>query len=144
MKHNLFGILTAFSFFSLALLLGGCKSTVQELIMAGKIEKAKSFFTNQAEINNADGEGNTALHVAAELNEADLVTFLIVKGADTELKNKAGDTPLHVAIANEAYDAARALTSLGADIFALNAKEKSALEIAITESNLYFEIIIYE
>ncbi len=144
MKHNLFGILTAFSFFSLALLLGGCKSTVQELIMAGKIEKAKSFFTNQAEINNADGEGNTALHVAAELNEADLVTFLIVKGADTELKNKAGDTPLHVAIANEAYEAARALTSLGADIFALNAKEKSALEIAITESDLYYDIMINE
>ena len=146
MKNNLFVILTAFSFFSLALLLGGCKSTktVQELIMAGEIEKAKSFFTNQAEINNADRDGNTALHVAAKLNEADLVIFLIVKGADTELKNKSGDTPLHVAIENDAYEAARALTSLGADIFALNAKGKSALEIAITKSDLYYDIMINE
>ena len=146
MKNNLFVILSAFSFFSLALLLGGCKSTktVQELIMAGEIEKAKSFFTNQAEINNADREGNTALHVAAKLNEADLVIFLIVKGADTELKNKSGDTPLHVAIENDAYEAARALTSLSADIFALNAKGKSALEIAITKNDLYYDIMINE
>lgn len=150
MKNNLFVILTAFSFFALALFFGGCESTkkksktVQEFIMAGEIEKAKSFFTNQAEINNVDADGNTALHVAAKLNESDLVTFLIVKGADTELKNKYGDTPLHVAIANDAYESARALTSLGADIFALNAKGKSALEIAITKSNIYYDIMINE
>lgn len=149
MKNNFFIILAAFSFFTLAFFLGGCESTkksktVQELIVAGEIEKAKSLFTNQAEINNVDEDGNTALHVAAKLNESDLVTFLIVKGADTELKNKYGDTPLHVAIANDAYESSRALTSLGADIFALNAKGKSALEIAITKSNVYYDIMINE
>ncbi|MDE7290854.1 MAG: ankyrin repeat domain-containing protein [Treponemataceae bacterium] len=149
MKNNFFIILAAFSFFTLAFVLGGCESTkksktVQELIVAGEIEKAKSLFTNQAEINNVDEDGNTALHVAAKLNESDLVTFLIVKGADTELKNKYGDTPLHVAIANDAYESSRALTSLGADIFALNAKGKSALEIAITKSNVYYDIMINE
>ncbi len=143
-------ILTAFSFFALVLFLSGCESakktpgTVQEFIMAGEIEKAKSFFTNQAEINNVDEDGDTALHVAAKLNESDLVTFLIVKGADTELKNNRGDTPLHVAIANDSYESARALTSLGADIFALNAEGKSALEIAIAKSNIYYDIMINE
>lgn len=149
MKNNFFIIMAAFSLFTLVFFLGGCESTkksktVQELIVAGEIEKAKSLFMNQAEINNVDEDGNTALHVAAKLNESDLVTFLIVKGADTELKNKYGDTPLHVAIANDAYESARALTSLGADIFALNAKGKSALEIAITKSNIYYDIMINE
>lgn len=150
MKSNFFVILTASSFFTLALFLGGCESakkqpsTVQEFIMAGEIEKAKSFFTNQAEINNVDEDGNTALHVAAKLNESDLVTFLVVKGADTELKNKDGDTPLHVAISKDAYESARVLTSLGADIFALNAGGKSALEIAIAKSSVYYDIMINE
>lgn len=118
--------------------------TAQEYILAGEIEKAKSLFTNQAEINMVDEDGNTALHAAARINEADLVTFLIIKGADTELKNNAGDTPLHVAVKGDSYEAARSLTNMGADIFALDAEGMSALETSIEKSEVYYDIMINE
>lgn len=118
--------------------------TAQEYIYAGEIEKAKSLFSNQADINNIDADGNTALHAAARINDEDLVTFLIIKGADTELKNNVGDTALHVAIKGEAYAAARALTTMGADIFSLDMEGKSALEISMERGELFYDIMINE
>lgn len=133
-------------FFISALILFGCKSTkkVQDYILAGEIDKAKEFFINRADINEVDSDGNTALHVAAKMNEPDLITFLVVKGADTELKNNEGDTPLHVAINVDAYESARVLTSLGADIFALDANGKSALETSLAQGEIYYDIMINE
>lgn len=133
-------------FFISALIFFGCKSTkkVQDYILAGEIDKAKEFFTNKADINEVDSDGNTALHVAAKMNEPDLITFLVVKGADTELKNNEGDTPLHVAINVDAYESARVLTSLGADVFALDAEGKSALETSLAKGEIYYDIMINE
>lgn len=136
----------AILFFVSALIFFGCNSTkkVQDYILAGEIDKAKEFFTNKADINEVDSNGNTALHIAAKMNEPDLITFLVVKGADTELKNNDGDTPLHVAVNVDAYESARVLTSLGADIFALDAKGKSALETSLAQGEIYYDIMINE
>lgn len=134
-----------------ALLFNSCVSapenkimSAQEYILAGEIEKAKSLFTNQADINLVDADGNTALHMAARINEPDLTTFLIIKGADMELKNNAGDTALHVAVKGDCYEAARALTEMGADIFALDAEGFSALESSTAKSEVYYDIMINE
>ena len=152
MKKQILSLLVAVSSVALFLALNGCvttakkssATTAQELILAGEIEKAKGLFTNQADINNVDADGNTALHVATRINDADLVTFLIIKGADTELKNNFGDTALHVAVKGDSYEAARALTTMGADVFALDGDGMNPLELSIAKSEVYYDIMVNE
>ena len=100
--------------FSTLLFLSGCETTsvnttssvqkkssdltVQELIRAGRTAEAKALFSSRAEINTIDEDGNTALHVAARINDADMVQFLLLKHASIDLKNNNGETPLSVAV----------------------------------------------
>jgi uncharacterized protein len=116
--------------------------TIQELIMAGRYPEAKELFKTKTDINAADADGNTALHLAAKVNEADLVSFLIIKGADTELKNNSGDTALHVAIKNSSLDAAKVLAIVHGDIFAKDASGTTALELALAKGDQWYEAII--
>ena len=49
--------------------------------------------------------GETALHVAAELDMRDVVVLLLENGANKDLKNKAGNTPYLAAKENKAHGA---------------------------------------
>lgn len=150
MKNQVLTFIIAICSIALAIFVNGCKTaekspvTAQELILAGEIDKAKGLFSNQADINNVDEDGNTALHAAARINDSDLVTFLVIKGADLELKNNSGDTALHVAVKSDCYESSRALTGLGADIFALDAEGISALESSLARGDVYYDIMINE
>ena len=84
------------------------------------------------------------MHTAARINDADLVTFLVIKGADLELKNNSGDTALHVAVKSDCYESARALTNMGSDIFSLDADGISALETSLSRGDVYYDIMINE
>ena len=134
--------------FGAALVLTGCASTVirqptiQELIIQGRYDEAKEIFKTKTDINATDENGDTALHVAARVNEADLVSFLIIKGADTEIRNNEGDTALHVAIKNDAIDAAKVLAIVHGDIFAKDAEENTALEIALAKGDEWYDAMI--
>lgn len=123
---------------------GGSTSSVQKLIKMGRTEEAKSLFTSKADINSADENGDTALHLAAKVNDPDLVTFFIIKGADTELKNFDSKTPLFCAIENDSFEAARALCEGGANIFARNAFDVSAIDDSLPKNNVYYDIMINE
>src|SRR5574344_38909 len=94
------------------------EASIQELIMAGRYDEAKELFKTKTDINAVDADGNTALHMAAHVNESDLVSFLIIKGADTEIRNNAGDTALHVAVKNDALESSKVLAIVHGDIFA--------------------------
>lgn len=150
MKNQVLTFIIAVCSIALAFFVNGCKTaekkpvTAQEYILAGEIDKAKGLFSNQADINSVDEDGNTALHAAARINDSDLVTFLVIKGADLELKNNSGDTALHVAVKSDCYESSRALTSLGSDIFALDAEGISALETSLSRGDVYYDIMINE
>ncbi len=116
--------------------------SLQELIANGKTQEVKELFTSKYNINAVDKNGDTALHVAARKNDADLVTFLITKGADTNLKNYNSDTPLHVAIKNDSFEAARILSTVSGDIFSRNKDGISALALAINKNDVYYDIMI--
>ena len=65
-------------------------------------ERFKVLVNEGADVNSADHDlKNTALHVAAEKGAEDLVSFLIDKGANAQLKNKAGQTAIDVACNEE-------------------------------------------
>ena len=116
--------------------------SIQELIMQGRYDEAKEIFKTKTDINACDENGDTALHVAARVNEADLVSFLIIKGADTEVQNKEGDTALHVAIKNDAIDAAKVLAIVHGDIFAKDSEENTALELALAKGEEWYDAMI--
>ncbi len=121
----------------------GSKSlTPQDMLKEGQVEAAKSKFMYQFDINGIDNEGNTVLHLAAQMNDPDLITFFIIKGADPELKNHNGDTPLHVAIKNDAYEAARTLAATGGNLFARDADGITALDLGLSSNNLYYDLFI--
>jgi ankyrin repeat protein len=116
--------------------------SVQQLIEAGKTDEVRNLFKTKYDINAADENGDTALHVAARKNDADIITYLITKGAGTELKNYNGDTPLHVAIKNDCFEAARVLAAIGSDIFARDGNGKTALETGLSRNEMYYDILI--
>lgn len=116
--------------------------TAQLLIAQGHIDEAKELFASRADINYADENGNTALHAAAKVNDADLITFLVLKGIDTTLKNYDSETALHVAIDNNNFEAARNLAVIGGDIFSRDGNNVTALEKALAKGDAYYDIMI--
>ena len=144
-KKIVFSILTGcliFSFF-------GCAGTekeisVQELIKNNKIEEAKAKFVSKYDINAADKDGNTALHTAAEINDASLVLFLLCYGANPDLKNYNSQTPLHVAIEKDSKEAAQQLVNYGCNIFSRDTDGKTAMENAFQKDSSYYDIFITE
>jgi ankyrin repeat protein len=69
------------------------------------------FLANGASPNDADAEGNTALHFAASnLRYIEAVRFLISRGADLHARNSKGNTPLHEAAGGYYMNDQRRLT----------------------------------
>ena len=60
--------------------------------------------------------GVTPLHLAAALNEPDIIDILLKNGADIDAKTDGGFTPLHWAAGKDAVDAAEELIKYQADI----------------------------
>ncbi len=118
--------------------------SLQELIVAGKTDEVQALFQTQTDINMVDDNGNTALHTAATVNNADIVNFLLFKGANSEIKNLQGDTPLHLAIKNGGNEAASLLSQIGNNIFARDGDGISAFELGITKSNSFIEVLLNE
>lgn len=144
-KKIIFAVLTTCLIFSIF----GCASTekevsVQELIRNNQIEEAKSKFVSKYDINAVDENGNTALHTAAEINDASLVLFLLCYGADPDLKNYASQTPLHVAIEHNSKESAQQLVNYGCNIFARDSDGKTAMESAFQKDSSYYDIFITE
>lgn len=141
---SFFALFFCFAFFS-------CNSTavekdesVQKLLKEGRYEEAKGLFITKTDINAQDKNGDTALHVCARINEADLIAFFAFKNASTEIENADGDTPLLVAVKNDNIESAKILIQMGANIFAKDASENSALQLALAKNELWYEVMITE
>ena len=135
--------------FSTLLLLAGCastpaasKMTPQQLIMQNRKAEAKQEFVMPTDINAADEDGNTVLHIAAKVDDSELVTYFIFKGADPELKNNEGDTPLHVAIKNNSYEAAKALSAVSSTLFSRDSEGFTALDRGLMADDQYYDMFI--
>ncbi|WP_315601014.1 ankyrin repeat domain-containing protein [Treponema socranskii] len=125
----------------------GCASTPKErsvitLILGGKGNEAKSLFQSKYDINETDASGNTPLHAAALVDDADVAHFLLIKGADDTRVNSDGDTPLHAAIKNDSLSAARVFAENGSGVFVRNADGKTALEAGLEKSDAYVAALI--
>jgi len=87
------------------------------LIEKGQAGKAREFFRGRADVNSKDAKGRTPLHVALDLKDAELASFLLSLGAKPNTADASGRTPLEIACLNKDAASIEALSMAGADIF---------------------------
>ncbi|KAF0318337.1 ankyrin repeat protein [Colletotrichum asianum] len=71
---------------------------------------------------------DTPLHTAARIGDSAVISLLIQKGSDLELRNRKGDTPLFIAAAQPTIANVHALLAANADRAALNRINHSFLD----------------
>lgn len=141
-KRNFSFILFAFCILNLLLSCATTKKTPHQLIKLKEYDAAMQEF-DVPKINDADENGNTVLHLAAEANNPKLISFFAAKGADLDLKNLNGDTPLHVAVKNKSTDAASVLATLSPEsLFSRDKDGITALDLGLSSDSAYFDIFI--
>jgi ankyrin repeat protein len=95
------------------------------------VEQVRALVARGVDINTAQGDGMTALHWAAENNDADIVAILITAGAHLHPTTRNSDyTPLHLAskVGNSAV--VEMLLEAGAGVDVRTSNGSSALHFA--------------
>jgi ankyrin repeat protein len=59
-----------------------------------QVDVVKGLLDRGASVNLQDGDGDTALHGAAQSGNVEITNLLLAKGADPNIQNKVGGTPL--------------------------------------------------
>ncbi len=107
---------------------------VFDLLRNGDIPAVKAMVEKSPRlVSERDGADDTPLHYAAALGDADLVSFLIDKGAKLDLPGAGRKTPLHLAAINDHRDAVAALLERGAAIEPRDDYQRTALILCARE-----------
>ncbi len=105
---------------ALSLLLGGANAAIKPVVDAaarGETRMLRQLLREGADVNEAQGDGMTALHWAAERGDAELARMLIYAGINIDAGTRIGKyTPLHIASRAGYADVVRALLDAGARI----------------------------
>ncbi len=105
-----------------------------DALRRGDVAEVRSMIEKSPRlVEERDGNGNTLLHLAAAGGDADLVRYLVEKGAGLELRNARQKTPLHLAAMNDRTDAVAALLGKGAAIEARDDYQRTALVLCARE-----------
>ena len=92
-----------------------------------------------ADVHSRDGDGSTALHIAALGSYVDIAEILLSRGADVNARDEQLRTPLFLC-ASQAHgaerDLAKLLLSQGADKHAKDSNRETALHAAAKEGRL--------
>ncbi|MCF0243013.1 MAG: ankyrin repeat domain-containing protein, partial [Treponema sp.] len=118
------------------------KLTPHQMIVKGKYDDAKKEFTMPSPIDGLDENGDTVLHVAARLNNTDMVSFLLHCNPSLNIYNNKHETPLISAIGSSAQECAKLLLEAGADPFAKNGNGLYAFEVGFNTSNVYYDFFL--
>jgi hypothetical protein len=84
----------------------------------GHLKECKSYLLKFIEVEGAincqaELDGRTALHVAAERGDDELVAFLLHNKADVSVSDRLGLTPLHYAAASDSLECLEMLLQVG-------------------------------
>jgi ankyrin repeat protein len=93
----------------------GTDTTLLTALKNGDTAAVRSLATNAAEINKAETDGTTPLHVAVLRNDSDSVDVLLRAGANVKTATRYGVTPLYLACVNGNATVIEKLLAAGAD-----------------------------
>lgn len=91
------------------------------------------------DVNKKDIKGWSPLHYA--LNDIELMTNLINKGADINIQDNDGNTPLHIVSINNYMNCAQLLLERGADLFIVNKKGETVVQCALNSLNYNNDLV---
>lgn len=109
--------------FSMVVVAGAMAANNKPLVDAasrGDTQEVRELLRDGADVNEAQGDGMTALHWAGELGNEELASILIYAGSNLEAGTRIGHyTPLHIASRNGRAAIVSALLAAGADANAI-------------------------
>jgi len=86
-----------------------------EAVRKGDKGAAQSLLNQRVDVNEAQADGATALHWAAQRNDLETADLLIRAGANVNARNDYGVTPLALACGNSSAEMVEKLLGAGAD-----------------------------
>ncbi|XP_030621359.1 nuclear factor NF-kappa-B p105 subunit-like [Chanos chanos] len=103
-------------------------------------EAVEALLEAGADASLTDRHGNTALHLAAQQNEGDMVALLLKHKAVADfanVPNTAGLCPLHLAVLSNSLTSLRALLRSGANVEVQELTSgRTALHLAVEQDNI--------
>ena len=128
--QRLFGTLGVAMCLSVAMS-GQTPASVANAAMTGDREGVRAFLKKGLDVNEAQGDGTTALHWAAMKGDAEVAQMLIYAGANVRATTRLGAyTPLYLAAKGGHSGVVAALLAAGADAKALTSNGTTPLMIA--------------
>jgi ankyrin repeat protein len=98
---------------------------------SGDVAQVRELLRGSLDINAADPEKRTALHLSAEAGHLEVVEALLAAGAQVDPKAAGGETPLLVATAEGHAEVVRALVRAGANLLARDRYGNPPLNVAV-------------
>ncbi|KAF5903711.1 ankycorbin isoform X1, partial [Clarias magur] len=111
----------------------------------GEVEKVTSLLAKKgASATKLDGEGKSALHVAATRGQAECLAIILAHGADVSVVDASGFSALHLAAKNNHQECAKKLIQSKCVIDALDSSGRTALHHAAANGNVVIVQLLCE
>src|SRR5262249_25225760 len=124
-KHSLVAII------ALTVAAYGADTRLPDAAMKGDQAAVQSLLKLKVDVNEAQGDGNTALHWAAYRDDVEMARLLLQAGANANAKTRLGDvTPLLLAATNGSAAIVEMLVKAGAAVNTANANGTTPLMFA--------------
>lgn len=102
-----------------------------EKVINFALDLAKNHNVLKDIVNSQNSAGRTILHAATIKNLESVVDFLLLQGANPNIKNADGDTPIFNAVWNDNLNVLSLLESRGADLNEVNNDKQNILMVAV-------------
>uniref|UniRef100_A0A3B3URN2 Retinoic acid induced 14 n=1 Tax=Poecilia latipinna TaxID=48699 RepID=A0A3B3URN2_9TELE len=111
----------------------------------GEVDKVVSLLTKKgANAAKLDGEGKSALHVAAARGLTDCLAAMLAHGADLSVTDATGFTPLHLAAKNNHLECCRRLIQSKCPVDPADSSGRTALHHAAAGGNVQIVQLLCE